>query len=616
MKTRQSLLMLLSVAIISIFSSCKKDVDLNNIDTQMEADLALAIPIGTATATLGDLLQVGQLDQYFYITDDTLMYLRKDTIRPDFHPIDLSQYISETTQSISLANSLPSELLPIIELLGSAPLPAGTSLPIDLSMGIHLEGINNNTVNERIDSARIDSACFTTVITQTGMENFAFSDIQKLTMYLPTSTFLLYGQTPVDGYYAVDIPLQGQDWGTEIPIYIRNFTLNLYNTGGNVANNMTIDFHFDITTTSDVTIQSTASLMYNMKVQFIDYSVLYGFFQPDDLLNDTNTISLLGSFSNWENFEKLTLPVANPRIELSAWTTVGAPIIFQFDKIYSYSNENPSDRRIASGNDNQWRIDFPKSSDPLGTIVYSHKTFDNTNAGLAQLFTIRPDIIGYEYRAFIDRNQYNIQHRLEKDTRINIETNIVIPFRFNQGVEIAYVDTIDSINIGKIAVDSLVSNIKQIDSLEIRKLNITLNTESWIPFNVIADIDFRDKDGNRVNILLEESQIAENQDTMQIKVRIPGPVSKEHFTDQEGHLSTGITNPKDTTFVWQVNESDLDKLSKVDHAYLRLYVGDNTVTCYAWANSRLELTLGAAADVRVLGDPLKKENKENNKKEE
>lgn len=597
MKKRQTLLTLLCMLIIGILSSCTKDVDLNNLDSHMEADMALAIPLGSATATLGDLLQIGSLDEYFYIVDDTLMYMRKDTIKPEFHPVDLSQYISETTQSIALTDKLPSELLPIIDMLGSATLPAGTSLPIDLNMGIHLEGINSNITNERIDSARIDSACFTTRITKSGMDNFAFSDITKLTMYLPTSTFLLYGQTPVNGFYEVDIPLKGQDFGSEIPIYIRNFTLNLWKPGNTPADNMSINFHFDITTASDVTISSTASLMYDMKVQFIDYSVLYGFFQPDDLLNDTNTLSLFGNFASWDNFEKLTLPVANPRLELSAWTSVGAPIIFQFDRIYSYSNDNPSNKVFATGNDNQWRLNFPHSNDPLGTIVYSQKTFDDKNAGLHKLFTIRPDVIGYEYRAFIDRNQYNIQHRLEKDTRIYIQTNIVVPFRFNSGLEILYVDTIDSIKVDQVSIDSLIKDIELIDSMKVNKLNLVLNSESWIPFNIRATADFRDAADNHIDIKLDDND--------PLTLNIPGPTDKEHFTNSEGHLNPTVISPKDTTFVWEINESDLDKLTKIDHIYLKLYVGDNTVPCYAWAQSKLKLTLGAAADVTAFGDPLK-----------
>ncbi len=610
MKNKLSLLILLSIVLSAILSSCTKEVYLKDLDTQLEADMALALPIGTATATLGDLLQVGNLDEWFLISDDTLMFVRKDTITPDFHPVDLSQYISETTQSVSLSDNLPTDLKPYLDMLGSVTLPAGTPLPIALNMGIHLEGINNNITNERIDSARIDSACFTTIINQSGMTNFAFSDIQKLTMYLPTSTFLLYDQEPVNGFYEVDIPLAGQNFGSKIPIYIRNFTLNLYQPNSNPADNMTISFMFDIITTSDVTINSTASLMYNMQVQFIDYSVLYGFFQPDDLLNDTNTLSFFGNFSSWDKFEKLQLPVANPRLELSAWTSVGAPIIFQFDKIYSYSEDNPDNKIIATGNDNQWRISYPNAYDPLGTVVYSHKTFDDKNAGLNKLFTIRPDVIGYEYRAFIDRNQYNIQHRLEKDTRINIETNIVVPFRFDKGLEIAYLDTIDSINIGKVSVDTLTTNVEQIDSLDIRRLDVILNTESWIPFNVTATIDFRDQDDNKVNIVLDEDmQIAADNDTLPIKVRISGPVAEEHFRNSEGHLNPTVISPKDTTFTWKVKESDLDKLAKIDHVYLRLEIGDNTVPCYAWAQSKLTLTLGAAADFKIIADPFKQDKK-------
>lgn len=90
-------------------TGCHSDIDLQNIDSSAELEMGVALPIGSMHATIGDFLGDGQVKNiYVDSLENTGVIAWKDTfdISRNYHPLDLSQYISETNLNLNVYDQL------------------------------------------------------------------------------------------------------------------------------------------------------------------------------------------------------------------------------------------------------------------------------------------------------------------------------------------------------------------------------------------------------------------------------------------------------------------------------------------------------------------------------
>ena len=604
MKRKIYFFALLSAVIITALSSCTKDVDLNNIDPQVEADMALAVPVGTASIQFGDILDIfgskyPKLKDYVRVENNMITCFFKDTLDADFHPIHLENYVTNTQQDIIIKNYLPAEIQTLISSTGST-IPANSTFSLTYKMPIKLNRINNDIASERLDYANIDSARFTTVLAPSDLP-MRFSDIKRLTMKLPVESFTLNGQNPNGGFYEVNIPVIGKDFNQQIPINIYDFVLNLQTNQDThtVTDQINLEFVFDITTSQDIPVTGNSAILYNMNVDFLEYSSVYGYFRPSSLVSDTAIVPLFASFGDWEHFPELFLPISEPRVTLNTFTTIGAPLMFIIHNLSSYSSKNPNDVRNATFNESKedhWSLNnFVQVTDPLGTVARNHREYDNGPLGrLDNLFAVRPDYISFAYETIINTAYTNItQHRLEKDTRLYVETTVETPLAFKPGVKVQYIDTITDVNIDEIKIDSLIKDVDYVDSIKAASLKLVINAESWIPMDLIAEFKFYNAKGEQLDFHLQETSDA---------LTIPGPTTDEYYRDTKNNDTQTVQNPKLSTFIFNINDKDLDILSQTKYITYSISLGDNEHDCMIYANSDVKLKIGLAADVSALAN--------------
>ncbi len=593
---------LLCAMMLTALSSCTKDVDLSNIDPHNEADLSLAVPVGTASIQFGDILDIfnnsfPNLKNYVRVENNMITCFFKDTLNADFHPINLTDYVTSTQQDILVKNYLPADIQALMYSIGNT-IPANTSFSLTYKMPIKLNGINSNIASERLDYAYIDSARFTTILEPSDFP-ISFSDIQKLTMRLPVQSFDLIGQNPNNGFYEVNIPVTGKHYNQEIPINIYNFILNLQTDPDihTVTNQINLEFVFDITTNQDIQLTDNSAILYNMRVDFLEYSSVYGYFRPSTLVSDTSTVPLFASFGDKEHFPEFFLPISEPRVTLNTFTTIGAPLMFIIHELSSYSSNNPGDIRSATFNESKedhWSLNnFVHVNDPLGTVARNHREYDNGPLGrLDNLFSVRPDYISFAYETIINTAYTDItQHRLEKDTKLYVETTVETPLAFKPGVKIQYVDTLKDINFEQIKVNSLIENVDYVDTINAANLKLVINAESWIPLDLIAEFKFYNEKGEQLDFHIQESG-----DTL----IIPGPTTDEYYRDAKNNDSQNVQSPKLSNFILNINDSDLDILSKTKYITYSITLGDNEHNCIIYANSDVKLKIGLAADVSAI----------------
>ena len=113
-------------------TSCRNDIDLNNIDTKMQLNTALAIPVGNVTVTMGDFLGNGQVP--IIKVDENGIFHAIDTFQiatKEYHKIDLNQYIvkNATQLSFRVADQVPTGTI-----VGDGTTTMSMTFPLQLNL--------------------------------------------------------------------------------------------------------------------------------------------------------------------------------------------------------------------------------------------------------------------------------------------------------------------------------------------------------------------------------------------------------------------------------------------------------------------------------------------------
>lgn len=528
---------------------CNANVDLDHIDPSAKVDMALAIPVGEMSATLGD-----------FLTDTTItgISIREDGIYQfeyaidydrQFHKVDLTQYVSSTQKTLKLAEQ-------------GYGVPISSTVQLQFPMSVNLSNINTASTieNERLDKMVIDMAEFTSSFTN----NFGltWSEIQKIELILPASHF------EREAGLTLDIPTAGYDFGQAIPINVDNFVLNLMKdpsatpSRNNVDSTFTFDIRFTITPNTTITPTADSKFDYNFAVNFMDYSAIYGIFKESNQMFDHDTLRIADIWGGWESFKALRLPLYDPQIKLDITTAIAAPLIATIEYL-KVQEEQTKEEKVAHNFDGvpsqtTYQKTLPNTltvNDPIDATVTNTFKFGRDNGALDDLLSIRPDIVMYRYNFVTwDGSPKQDQHRLTKDTKVHMTATITIPFQLNEGTTFGYTDTINA-SLNQISLDSLVSNIDQIDSLTVNNLKLVLTAKSWIPFDITGKVAFLDASGNDLGIKINDDNV----------IKILGP------TDYTG---SAINTPGEAYIVVDIDQNDLDLLSQTQQIYFDLSLND------------------------------------------
>ena len=273
------------IAIVAgcMLASCHSDIDLNNIDTKSEVEMGLALPVGSIHATIGDFFGKGMGKFYVDSVDNQGVITWRDTFRiaRNFHQVDLAQYISEKELTLNVYDKITAA-----EMIGTNKKVIGTGFPVTLTfdMPLKLSGINSadNIENERLDSALIEMASFSSLI-KTNNLPLEWEWIDKVTLELGEQLRRPAGNTMV----VYDKTRDNYGYNQNIPTQVDHFTINLLkkNSAGQYVIGQVIDscdfkinFTFTIPAGQIVEVPEDAGFDYKLGVQFIDYAAIWGKF--------------------------------------------------------------------------------------------------------------------------------------------------------------------------------------------------------------------------------------------------------------------------------------------------------------------------------------------------
>lgn len=594
-----------AMALSSLLSGCKQEkLYINDTDLSAELDFGIALPIGTMRATVGDFLGGDNIENLYIDTlDNRGVFTYKGNYQRllYYHDVDLSQYISESTLTMNVYDKLKDE--PVMH----DHKVTGTGQPFTLTfpMTMKLEGINKNENYERLDSAMIKNANFVSVIQKNSSLPLNWEWIDRVTIVLEKENF-----TRSAGNELVVYDKQvnrNYGYGTNIPIVVDEFSLCLMENRNpktlaqylnNVQDSCNFTIKYQITIPSsegEVYIPEDAAFDYSLEVQFIDYYAIWGMFVPSNDMRDEDEISIGDEWEDWNKFKQATLPFARPIADVNITTQIAGALRIYGDYLY-VRDASGKQQDVTLGQ--QYKPYYFKEGEYLslnsqiGDSATMSVRFDNTatNGHLDQLFTVRPDYVGYKYH--IDFNQIETpQVRITPSTGIRFSVDYTLPFVFNQGLGLQYADTIKDIDLSAMTLDSLLASSEQIDTLKTSELKLFIKLQNTIQLGVQGIFRALDEDGQDViDPATGKPIMLTSSDTVSIE-----PPS---FTFQNGTWM--IDQPSEKIEIISINKDRLDALTKVKSIVFDATIDDRALNnAFQQGNFNTKLTEDASLKISI-----------------
>jgi len=591
--------LLLLTAIVGLYG-CRADVDLNNIDTRMEAEMGIALPVGNMLFTTNDFLGGGQVNKICVDQEGVFHYF--DTLKmneKEYHPIILSDYINTMDTAFYVKSQLQQK---IDESGWVKDSEKGKPIELTFPLKLKLGSLNSDPSYERLDSIQIPSSVFNSNVIVTPEFDLKWSWINSINLVLKDQFHRQKGKTisiyqKGDGYNA---------YGENIPVTIDEFSVWFIQQGTTERlNSCEVEFVFNFTvpTTEHIQIFDQSAFAYHFDTQSINFAAAWGYFQSSNQMRDRDVVSIDSLWSDWKNMKKMKMKLMEPAVTIEAFHHVAAPLIAYLDTIMA---TNATEKVSASWN-GETKTQFeltevlsPYSPDLNDSVKNDHYFNHEPDKGhLDQLFLIRPDTLMYSYRIAINPNKPAYypwdQHRVTPNTTVSGHAIIDVPFKVDKESEIEYVTKITDVQFNQVNLDSLLKSVKVIEKSQAQHIKLYMMLENSLPFMVNAKVWFLAQDSSEVDLHLFEGQDLN-------EITLPAPKMGHNKGEKYGFVSEAST----TTFIVDVNKEQFDILNQCKHMKLDAYMGSNPEPCKIDTANSIKVYLGVAADVKAIINLQKK----------
>lgn len=616
------------VALPLLLLGCRADVDMNNIDTTSEVELGLALPVGSMSVSLADVLGASSPDM-LYFRNDGVLCLHYDYDRnEDFHAIDFTQYISNAEQTVYLYDSLNAQMDRLRAAYPGIDLPTGYvcglpdrdfSVMIPTTMSMTYDGINNELSSERIDSAYIVEANFEGYL-QRKNQSTPFEWVDSVVLVLGKEYVAKSGNRQK----LYDKATSGGNigYGMTMPIVLKDFSLDLVKdhtkpcSNTNVVNGSSMDVEIYLTVPKNAPPQpivSDMAVIFGMNVQFIEYTAIWGMFESSNKMRDEGSISMDSIFGNWSTMKDICLPVAEPLINIHVTHELAGPLVFNGDYLFVTSRDGkiqyaefgdsrehsymyPRDA-VEAVRDNVWMDQNPST---IGDSIVLDIVFNKEpeHGRVDQLFAGTPDVMSWKWNIDFDKTLTE-QTRLTPTTKLNMNIDMDVPFIFNEGLYVAYSDTLENINLN---IAGLMDSISLIDSVKQSDLYVQLKIENKLPLDVRMVLCCLDSNGHVIidDRTGEPLRLTQN-DTLFIKApEYSIGAEGEMIISQPGTMDDAISISKDKLEKFD----DLKALSYMvivdDKSLHSAFESDENFKIRITDDSRLKLQIGIGAKLGAV----------------
>lgn len=604
----------MALAVGCMLMSCHSDVDLKNVDTTTRLDLGVALPVGTLNLTLGDFL--GYIPNLYVDSlnnKGVLTYKMDTTISRYYHQVDLKEHISEKELKLNVYEQAQAKGL----IGGDGKVTGyGTPVTLDFPMTLKLKGINEASMlsGERLDSAYIDLASFSSTIDTIGA-SIKWEWIDQIVLDLGPqinraqgNSMVVYDKNrdtdPTKFNYNVTVPTDVDDFSIVLmknrqPAKVDQYLNNVIDTC-----DFYVHFTFTIPMGEKVYVPENSAFKYKLGVQFIDYKAIWGMFEPSSDMHDEAVIDLSKSWGELDFLTRAKVPFSDPIVDVNIGTQVAGALYIDSAYVFGIDQDGVRTDAVFEGGKTYRRVTFEEGewlslSSAIGdSTTNMNVRFDKTERGgqIHNLFRNVPQQLGYKFAVKFDMMQ-TPQIRVTNNTSIKVKATATLPFMFNEGMHIDYSDTIRDVNLSKFSIDSLLAEVKALDSLKVNELRMILKAENEIPLCIKAYMRCLDDKGNVIMDPKDASKplLLFESDT----VRLVAPT----YANNGGWYKA---SPGQTTISAYLTQEKIDLLPQIKQIVYTAVVDDESLQdAYSKGldkvrimdTDRLKLTIGLSGNV-------------------
>lgn len=618
--------------VIAIFAgcllmSCHSDLQLDNLDPTMEAQIKMALPLGTIHAKVSDFLKSNDSMHLEIGPDGTYTWKMTFNRASKFDHFDLEGKLQNTQFKVNLYNQLDGKTFynPYTgenqSILGTASalgineiiLPYGCEFKdrFTFNMPMELTGINTPSSQNRVDSAYLPAASFKITISKDNFEGLDWGWIDTIRLDLgkyiirrdnESSEVILYKKGD-----KIDNP-ESMTWNMDLGAVQLNLMVDPdrvpqdYEVYDVVT--FPVEIVYEIPAGSDmlhptrIPINEKAGIECDFQKKELEIAAIWGWFKQTQGQEASDTINISSQLDSIPFLKNSSFPIAEPRIDATIKTNAAGDInlsgsLAAMDK----GSIEPRYAMFSGVPFFNWTF---KGMNPAtskfddATIIPLHFSNHPDSGKIDDLFSKMPEKLAFNVKFQFDKKS-TPQIRLVNDMYFDMKATATIPFKFKEGLAFNFVDTMAGVAISQLQVDSLLSGVPAIDSAKINEATLVLTVIDSIPLDLKVSFHCLRKDG---------SVIMDPEDKTKKFTIFPTDtifIPTELYTGQERQPITCMLNQARMNVLPEINKIVYTIIASAPAGQKTVIKGDNS----------LYIKMGITADLNAYINP-QSANKGNN----
>jgi len=446
---------LISAGLVLMMASCVNDVDLANLNEDFAIDESLILPLGSMDMSVNDLLDSIDINHVGRNTAD-VFYEAEDSTEFPFRQVDLNSKISPYStlwlpfSPTTVAANQSKDML---------------NLPIDFPLGI-----NTDVTSERIDSVKVLLGVFSMVVSKTDF-NISPSNIEIVTSFTNNNVRMITAGASSSMVFrptAFDQPVSQS---------LSNFVVLTANGAKSLPMNILIRLKAG---SAPISVTALSRIKLALSFTKVDYSVIYGKFQPSPQAFRVMKQEVDLSSSTPNNG---LLRFVNPQFYITARSNVGMYLSLNLDYLKAYSKNDASFTPVFAWFDNHTTnkktvLITSKPDKPGLWVTQQIDPVNSTNGGTNLFFdqAVRPDIFESKF-SVVNSNASDLKPDfLTPDDRIKVNVMARFPLYLNGGSNFTHKDSIMDVK------KSITADMDSLNAL--KKAKLVLKVKNGFPVTI------------------------------------------------------------------------------------------------------------------------------------
>lgn len=550
------------IGLCSLLSSCITDVKLDDVDTDISLNPALALPIGNVHAHIVDLLSF--VDST-YLKEDTsngmFVYYKQDNQSMNFK---VDEFSNGETLNETLTLRTISELSEVFDLLDQiglkkAPLPQG-NYAFQKKTLYHF-GFNEYIEGEKdvhIDSAIIQHAEIYFDVWVEGIE-LTEGTYLELDFHFPG----LLEDEYANKFENIKINKSNFEYKNTMEHFMAHFdSINTTN-----AVDLIVDFR--IISDGNSEIHTNAKINFKTDIKFMNFKEIYGHvWQKDKYKNEAVTFNMPTNLFESDILKNNKILFSNPQLNITLKSNIGVPMLLQIENFHY--TKNGEEHVINTANTCNFPINTPSN---VGENYTTYFEFNKENSPIAKILSEFPEKIKLDWAVYANDSIREHVHYFINPIIADMDFEVTIPIQFDPTTHITHKDTIAA------NLENLLSSIT--DIVNIDTLSIYLDIASSIPATAEAKLSYYDENFN----LLYDSKVFEIEaGVLDGDGRVINPTIQNKVIGFNSNLAKEIITTKNIIF-------EIGLKTKDDNSKLYIQTTDKIdINLSAYAKANINIT--------------------------